>query len=339
MADSPYISNITEATFDEQVVAQSHRVPVLVDYWADWCGPCQMQLPVLLKLVEELNNNDEVNGILVQLPLPKHIDDNKVLYAIDPNKDVDGFHPVNVGRLVIGEEIFPPCTPAGIQELIVRSGTETKGAEVVVVGRSNIVGKPIANMMLQKGDGANSTVTVVHTRTKDLEGHCKRADILIVAAGVPGLVKPEWIKPGACVIDVGVNRIGTTDSGKAKLAGDVDYDEAVEVANYIAPEHLELSVEEPQAVAKRIRHAGAIFMGRHTCESLGDYCAGPNHVLPTSRTARFSSPLGVYDFQKRSSLIMVSGDGADTLGRIASTLAHGEGLTAHARSAEYRLKQ
>jgi histidinol dehydrogenase len=117
-----------------------------------------------------------------------------------------------------------------------------------------------------------------------------------------------------------------------------DLDEAVEVANYIAPEHLELSVEEPQAVAKRIRHAGAIFMGRHTCESLGDYCAGPNHVLPTSRTARFSSPLGVYDFQKRSSLIMVSEAGADTLGRVASTLAHGEGLSAHARSAEYRLK-
>ncbi|MEJ2321224.1 MAG: histidinol dehydrogenase [Gammaproteobacteria bacterium] len=117
-----------------------------------------------------------------------------------------------------------------------------------------------------------------------------------------------------------------------------DLDEAVEVANYIAPEHLELSVEEPQAMAKRIRHAGAIFMGRHTCESLGDYCAGPNHVLPTSRTARFSSPLGVYDFQKRSSLIMVSEAGADTLGRVASTLAHGEGLSAHARSAEYRLK-
>lgn len=132
--------------------------------------------------------------------------------------------------------------------------------------------------------------------------------------------------------------IATALKDRGALIHVKDLHEAAEVANYIAPEHLELSVEEPQAMARKIRHAGAIFMGRHTCESLGDYCAGPNHVLPTSRTARFSSPLGVYDFQKRSSLIMVSGDGADTLGRVASTLAHGEGLTAHARSAEYRLK-
>ena len=132
--------------------------------------------------------------------------------------------------------------------------------------------------------------------------------------------------------------IATALKDRGALIHVKDLDEAVEVANYIAPEHLELSVEDPQAMARQIRHAGAIFMGRHTCESLGDYCAGPNHVLPTSRTARFSSPLGVYDFQKRSSLIMVSGDGADSLGRVASTLAHGEGLTAHARSAEYRLK-
>jgi methylenetetrahydrofolate dehydrogenase (NADP+)/methenyltetrahydrofolate cyclohydrolase len=196
----------------------------------------------LLALVEKYNNDDSINGILVQLPLPKHINDKKVLNAIDPDKDVDGFHPVNVGRLMIGgdEVKFPPCTPAGIQEMIVRSGTETSGAEVVVVGRSNIVGKPIANMMLQKGDGANSTVTVVHTRTKDLAGHCKRADILIVAAGVPGLVKPEWIKPGACVIDVGVNRIGEKISEKtgkkiAILSGDVDFDAAKEIAGSITP--------------------------------------------------------------------------------------------------------
>jgi histidinol dehydrogenase len=133
--------------------------------------------------------------------------------------------------------------------------------------------------------------------------------------------------------------IATALKDRGALIHVKDLHEAAEVANYIAPEHLELSVEDPQTMARKIRHAGAIFMGRHTCESLGDYCAGPNHVLPTSRTARFSSPLGVYDFQKRSSLIMVSGDGADTLGRVASTLAHGEGLTAHARSAEYRLKQ
>ncbi len=196
----------------------------------------------LLALVDKYNNDDNINGILVQLPLPKHINDKRVLNAIDPDKDVDGFHPVNVGRLMIGgDEIrFPPCTPAGIQQMIVRSGVETSGAEVVVVGRSNIVGKPIANMMLQKGDGANSTVTVVHTRTKDLEGHCKRADILIVAAGVPGLVKPQWIKPGACVIDVGVNRVGEKISEKtgkkiAILKGDVDFDEAKEIAGFITP--------------------------------------------------------------------------------------------------------
>jgi methylenetetrahydrofolate dehydrogenase (NADP+)/methenyltetrahydrofolate cyclohydrolase len=164
----------------------------------------------------QIQQGRSINGILVQLPLPKHIDEKKVLNAIDPDKDVDGFHPVNVGRLMIGgdEVKFPPCTPFGIQEMIVRAGVETSGAEVVVVGRSNIVGKPIANMMVQKGPGANSTVTVVHTRTKDLAAHCKRADILIVAAGVPDLVKPEWIKPGACVIDVGVNRVGEKISEK-----------------------------------------------------------------------------------------------------------------------------
>ena len=196
----------------------------------------------LLALVNKYNNDDSINGILVQLPLPKHLDEKKVLNAIDPDKDVDGFHPVNVGRLMIGgsEVKFPPCTPAGIQEMIVRTGVETSGAEVFVVGRSNIVGKPIANMMLQKGPGANSTVTVVHTRTKDLAGHCKRADILIVAAGVPDLVKPEWIKPGACVIDVGVNRVGEKISEKtgkkiAILKGDVDFDAAKEIAGSITP--------------------------------------------------------------------------------------------------------
>jgi methylenetetrahydrofolate dehydrogenase (NADP+)/methenyltetrahydrofolate cyclohydrolase len=196
----------------------------------------------LLALVEKYNKDDTIHGILVQLPLPKHIDEKKVLNAIDPDKDVDGFHPVNVGRLMIGggEVKFLPCTPAGIQELIVRAGVEIEGAEVVVVGRSNIVGKPIANILLQKAPGANATVTVAHTRTKDLAFHCKRADILIVAAGVPGLVKPEWIKPGACVIDVGVNRVGEKISEKtgkkiAILKGDVDFDAAKEIAGAITP--------------------------------------------------------------------------------------------------------
>ncbi len=196
----------------------------------------------LLALIDKYNKDDSIHGILVQLPLPKHIDEKKILNAIDPDKDVDGFHPVNVGRLMIGggEVKFLPCTPAGIQELIVRSGVEIEGAEVVVVGRSNIVGKPIANILLQKAPGANATVTVAHTRTKDLAFHCKRADILVVAAGVPGLVKPEWIKPGACVIDVGVNRVGEKISEKtgkkiAILKGDVDFDKAKEIAGYITP--------------------------------------------------------------------------------------------------------
>ena len=204
--------------------------------------PADITEEQLLALIDKYNKDDSINGILVQLPLPKHIDDKKVLNAIDPDKDVDGFHPVNVGRLMIGgdEVTFPPCTPAGIQEMIVRAGVETSGAETVVVGRSNIVGKPIANMMVQKGPGANSTVTIVHTRTKDLAAHCKRADILIVAAGVPGLVKPEWIKPGACVIDVGVNRVGEKISEKtgkkiAILRGDVDFDAAKEIAGSITP--------------------------------------------------------------------------------------------------------
>lgn len=196
----------------------------------------------LLALIEKYNKDDTIHGILVQLPLPEHIDEKKVINAIDPDKDVDGFHPINAGRLVIGgsEVKFPPNTPAGIHELLIRSGVKIEGAEVVVVGRSNLVGKPIAIMLLQKELHANATVTVVHTRTRDLASHCKRADILIVAAGAPGLVKPEWIKPGACVIDVGVNRVGEKISEKtgkkvAILKGDVDFDAAKEIAGWITP--------------------------------------------------------------------------------------------------------
>ncbi|MFW6159851.1 MAG: bifunctional methylenetetrahydrofolate dehydrogenase/methenyltetrahydrofolate cyclohydrolase FolD [Acidobacteriota bacterium] len=196
----------------------------------------------LLSLIDKYNNDETIHGILVQLPLPKHIDEKKIINAIDPDKDVDGFHPINVGRLLIGgsEVKFPPCTPAGIIELLVRAGVKTEGAEVVVVGRSNIVGKPVAVMLMQKAPNANATVTVAHTRTSDLAFHCKRADILIVAAGVPGLVKPEWIKPGACVIDVGVNRVGYKISGKtgkkvAVLKGDVDFEAAKETAGWITP--------------------------------------------------------------------------------------------------------
>ena len=158
-----------------------------------------------------------------------------MLYAIDPDKDVDGFHPVNVGKMVLGEQCFLPCTPHGVLELLQRAGVETSGAEVVVVGRSNIVGKPVANLMLQKRDGGNATVTLCHTRTKDMDFHTKRADILIVAAGVANMIKADQVKEGVVVIDVGVNRIGMTESGKAKLAGDVEFESVKEKAAAITP--------------------------------------------------------------------------------------------------------
>jgi methylenetetrahydrofolate dehydrogenase (NADP+)/methenyltetrahydrofolate cyclohydrolase len=189
----------------------------------------------LLKLIDKLNKDPKINGILVQLPLPKHLNEEEVLYAIDPKKDVDGFHPVNVGKLMIGEPDYIPCTPHGIQQLLVRSGVKTDGAEVVVVGRSNIVGKPIANIMLQKKEGANSTVTICHTRTRDMAFHTKRADILIVAAGKAKAITADMVKEGVVVIDVGVNQIGTTAEGKRILAGDVDFDSVKEKASAITP--------------------------------------------------------------------------------------------------------
>jgi methylenetetrahydrofolate dehydrogenase (NADP+)/methenyltetrahydrofolate cyclohydrolase len=189
----------------------------------------------LLALINKHNKDPKIHGILVQLPLPKHINETKVLYAINPDKDVDGFHPVNVGRLMIGEARFYPCTPYGIQQLLIRSGITIDGAEVVVVGRSNIVGKPIAMMLIQKAKGANATVTICHTGTKDLAFHTKRADILIVAAGRPKAITADMIKEGAVVIDVGVNRIGITPEGKAKLCGDVDFEAVKEKAAAITP--------------------------------------------------------------------------------------------------------
>jgi methylenetetrahydrofolate dehydrogenase (NADP+)/methenyltetrahydrofolate cyclohydrolase len=189
----------------------------------------------LLALIEKYNQDPKIHGILVQLPLPKHINETKVLYAIDPRKDVDGFHPVNVGKLMIGEADYLPCTPAGIQQLLIRTGVETSGAEVVVVGRSNIVGKPIANILLQKQKGANATVTICHTGSRDIAFHTKRADILIVAAGKPNAVTADMVKEGAVVIDVGVNRIGMTAEGKAKLCGDVDFASVKEKAGAITP--------------------------------------------------------------------------------------------------------
>jgi methylenetetrahydrofolate dehydrogenase (NADP+)/methenyltetrahydrofolate cyclohydrolase len=189
----------------------------------------------LLALVDKLNKDPKIHGILVQLPLPKHINETKVLYAIDPKKDVDGFHPVNLGKLMIGEPDYLPCTPHGIQQLLVRSGVEIEGAEVVVVGRSNIVGKPIANILLQKKEGANATVTVCHTRTRNISLHTQRADIIIVAAGKPKAVTADMVREGVVVIDVGVNRIGKTAEGKAILVGDVDFDAVKEKAKAITP--------------------------------------------------------------------------------------------------------
>ncbi len=189
----------------------------------------------LLSLIDKLNKDPKIHGILVQLPLPKHINEIRVLYAIDPKKDVDGFHPVNVGKLMIGEPDYLPCTPHGIQQLLIHSGVKIDGAEVVVVGRSNIVGKPIANILLQKKEGANATVTICHTGTRDLAFHTKRADILIVAAGRPKAITADMVKEGVVVIDVGVNRIGKTAEGKAILAGDVDFDAVKEKAKAISP--------------------------------------------------------------------------------------------------------
>jgi methylenetetrahydrofolate dehydrogenase (NADP+)/methenyltetrahydrofolate cyclohydrolase len=189
----------------------------------------------LLALIDRLNKDPKIHGILVQLPLPGHINETEVLYAIDPRKDVDGFHPVNVGKLMIGEPDYLPCTPHGIQQLLVRSGVRIEGAEVVVIGRSNIVGKPIANMLLQKKQGANATVTICHTQTRDLAFHTRRADILIVAAGRPRAITADMVKEGAVVIDVGTNRVGKTAAGKAILCGDVDFDAVKEKAKAITP--------------------------------------------------------------------------------------------------------
>ena len=198
--------------------------------------PADISQADLLALIDKYNADPEIHGILVQLPLPKHINETEVLYRINPDKDVDGFHPVNVGKLMIGEGVFLPCTPAGIQEMLVRSGVEMKGAEVVVVGRSNIVGKPIANMLIQKGVGANSTVTVCHTGTKDISFHTKRADVIIAAVGVAEFIKGDMISKGVAIIDVGVNRVGKSEkTGKAILKGDVAFDECLDKASIITP--------------------------------------------------------------------------------------------------------
>jgi methylenetetrahydrofolate dehydrogenase (NADP+)/methenyltetrahydrofolate cyclohydrolase len=191
----------------------------------------------LLGRVDALNADPRIHGILVQMPLPKQIDPDKVIRRIDPAKDVDGFHPVNVGKVLIGErDGFIPCTPAGIQVLLYESGVKTPGKNCVVIGRSNIVGKPMAALMIQDNDKANCTVTVCHRHTADLKAHTKAADILIVAAGRPRIVTGDMVKPGAVVVDVGTNRVADSSAkGGTKVQGDVDFDSVSKVASKITP--------------------------------------------------------------------------------------------------------
>lgn len=198
--------------------------------------PASTSQKELLRLVERMNSDPKIHGILVQLPLPKPLDEAEVLLAINPDKDVDGFHPVNVGRMVLGQKAFLPCTPHGVVQLLVRSGVRLKGAHVVVVGRSNIVGKPLANMLIQKNESANATVTICHTGTRDIGYFTRQADVVVAAAGHPNTITADMIRDGAAVIDVGVNRINDA-SKKAgfRLVGDVDFEGVSKKAGLITP--------------------------------------------------------------------------------------------------------
>jgi methylenetetrahydrofolate dehydrogenase (NADP+) / methenyltetrahydrofolate cyclohydrolase len=190
----------------------------------------------LLALIAKMNADPRINGILVQLPLPKHMKESEVLLAIDPDKDIDGFHPTNVGRMVVGEKAYLPCTPHGVLQMLVRSGVKIEGAHAVIVGRSNIVGKPLANLLMAKGPLGNATVTVCHTKTKDIGYFTRQADIVIAAAGRPNTVTADMIREGAVVVDVGVNRIeDATKKAGFRLVGDVDFDACAKKASMITP--------------------------------------------------------------------------------------------------------
>jgi methylenetetrahydrofolate dehydrogenase (NADP+)/methenyltetrahydrofolate cyclohydrolase len=218
------------------VTAKEHTCEELGIYSDDNRLPAETSQQDLIALVNRMNNDPKINGILVQLPLPKGLNESEVLLAIDPDKDVDGFHPMNVGKMMVGEKAFLPCTPHGVIQLLLRSGVEIKGANVVIVGRSNIVGKPLANMLIQKNDKGNATVTVCHTRTKDLAHHTKQADIVIAAAGRPNTVTADMVKDGVVVIDVGVNRVEDATKKKGyRLVGDVDFEAVKEKASLITP--------------------------------------------------------------------------------------------------------
>lgn len=223
-ASRSYVSAKEKACEEIGIYSDDNRLPV---------ETTQQQL---MSLVDKLNRDSKIHGILVQLPLPKQIDESKVLLAIDPDKDVDGFHPVNVGKMVVGEKSFLPCTPHGIVQLLLRSNVKLEGAEVVIIGRSNIVGKPLANMLIQKSPTGNATVTVCHTRTKNIAEHVKRADIIIAAAGRPNTITDDMVKDGAVVIDVGVNRVEDATKKKGyRLVGDVDFDAVSKKASLITP--------------------------------------------------------------------------------------------------------
>ncbi len=199
--------------------------------------PAETSEGELLATVDRLNADPKIHGILVQLPLPKHIHSEKVLHRIDPAKDVDGFHPINVGKLVTGDRTaFRPATPYGVQQMLIRSGIETKGAHAVIVGRSNIVGKPMANLLIQQGPGGDATVTVCHSRTRDLPAVTRQADILIAAIGKPEFVTADMVRPGAVVIDVGINRVGDASHPKGyRLVGDVAYGPVSQIASAVTP--------------------------------------------------------------------------------------------------------
>lgn len=198
--------------------------------------PAEVSEEELLKKVDELNADPEIHAFLVQLPLPKHIDENKVINRIDPHKDADAFHPFNVGRMLIGDPIFMPATPHGIQEMLIRSGHDPAGKHVVIIGRSNIVGKPVAAILMQKGQGANATVTVCHSRTANLAEIVRSGDIVVAAIGSPRFITKDMIKEGAVVIDVGTNRVEDAPAKKGyRLVGDVDFENVKEVAAAITP--------------------------------------------------------------------------------------------------------
>ncbi len=199
--------------------------------------PAETTEAELLAVVDRLNADPAIHGFITQLPLPKHIDSQKVLNRISPRKDVDGFHPVNVGKLSVGDPTaFRPATPLGVQQMLVRSGIETRGAHAVIVGRSNIVGKPMASLLIQDSPGGNATVTICHSRSRDLPSITRQADILVVAIGKPGFVTREMVKPGAVVVDIGINRVTDASHPKGyRVVGDVDYEPVAEVASAITP--------------------------------------------------------------------------------------------------------